>query len=332
MVYNDADGDGWPDDLDADPLDPANPGSAPADFDGDGAPDMFDPYMYNPLYHAGNPRDDDGDGIINFYDTYGTTDVFNVPDNDGDGYPGIPSYDPDDNDPAIPFLGTDDADGDGWPTYLDGGPGDTSGTGDDNNPFLPLTPYSYKDSSPDYGTRGLLFASNRNTPFTSDADPWVSDIFLTDGKNITPLTNDPEIDENPVWLDDGRYIAWLRDGDLVYMPMEECQTTNSIITVASDPGGIENPVWQPNTTNIFYNKGQDVYYAGLDGVEYQLSGTLEDGSTGIIQGEDMTFSPEGEFLWYHKGGQNYYFDMAKSEEHLFNGIGMPLTETGPQRR
>jgi len=339
VVNPDSDGDGVPDIFDGAPADPAYPVSA--DADGDGYPDdangWFDPDPGDPDIPALYFVDDDGDGWPAAVDT--DDDNALIPgtgpltDNDGDGFPSHPFFDPDDNDPAIPFDNSIDVDQDGYPDYIDGGPGDPAG--DDNNPYLPLSAICYEDRDPDFGSGGVVFASNRNNPYDdagqswSAAGNWTSDIYILQDGVVTPLTNDYENflltgevhkNEKPSWSDDGKSLTWIRDGDVYYMEISSCSggSAGTPELIADAPADAGSPVFDPNSDTVYFSDGTGIYTSSPGGGGMQQ---LLDKAGNPIQGTDPTFSPDGDFLIYSKpDGTSWVFNTATREEMEMQGI------------
>jgi flagellin-like hook-associated protein FlgL len=334
----DADGDTIPDALDPQPGVPNN-----VDSDGDGIFDIFDPLPANPNYPVSTDADadgypDDAGGLFdpapgdNQYPTNVDTDLDGIPDifdpapnnnaipgpnpgdADGDGFADHPLFDPDPTNPLIPFDNSIDGDGDGYPWYIDGGPGDPAGN--DANPYMPLAAICYEDRDPDWGGAGIVFASNRNTYYTSLADPWVSDIFVISGGTINAVTNDANDDIDPAWSSDDKYIAWNRDGDIYYVQMSGGACTGGITgtpTLLTANG--ETPVWRPRENQVFFTRAGDIFYADLTGAETQLTTNLG----APVTGDNPTFMPSGDALLYTRGGTVFYFDFLTKKESAVTG-------------
>lgn len=289
----DADGDGYPDDAGGlfDPVPGDNQYPTNVDTDNDGIPDIFDPAPGNNTIPGLNPGDADGDGFADH-----------------------PLFDQDPTNPMVPFDNSIDADGDGYPWYIDGGPGAPGA--DDSNPYLPLAAICYEDRDPDWGGGGIVFASNRNTWYTSAADPWVSDIFIASGGTVTALTNDASDDTDPAWSADEKYIAWNRDGDIYYIQMSGGTCTGGTMgTPVFLTANGQSPVWHPREDQLFFTRAGDIWHSDLSGNESQLLTS----AGAAVTGDNPAFLPSGDAVLYTRGGAIYYYDFLTRDESLVTG-------------
>src|SRR6266508_2743394 len=70
----------------------------------------------------------------------------------------------------------------------------------------------------------------------------------TDGTDLTRLTNDPAIDDEPAWSPDGRRIAFVRNFELYVMNADGSNVRRTF------SGNLtQNPSWSPDGTKIVYS-------------------------------------------------------------------------------
>lgn len=286
----DADGDGYPDDIPGlfDPRPGDNQYPTNTDSDLDGIPDIFDPAPGNNTIPGPFPADLDGDGFVDHV-----------------------LFDMDDTDPMVPFDNSIDADGDKYPWYIDGGPGNPGG--DDTNPYMPVAAICYEDHDPDWSGSGLAFSSNRNTYYTSAADPYVTDIFVYSGGSVYSVTNDANDDTQPAWSGDGSSLAWTRDGDIYTISMNGAQAAGAPTLVTANGSA---PVWDPNSDTIYFNRGGDIYFAGSSGG----AGTPLTVGGFAVSGSNPAFLPSGDALIYSRGGGVYFYNFRKGLEGDITGV------------
>lgn len=87
----------------------------------------------------------------------------------------------------------------------------------------------------------IAFVSSR------DGNPEIYTIN-TDGTDLTRLTNDPAIDEEPAWSPDGRRIAFVRSSELHVMNAD-----GSNVRRIFSGSNTQNPSWSPDGTKIAYS-------------------------------------------------------------------------------
>ena len=74
-----------------------------------------------------------------------------------------------------------------------------------------------------------------------------------DGTNLTRLTNDPAVDEEPAWSPDGKRIAFVsnRSGNSELYVMNA--DGSNVVRRTFSGGFPENPAWSPDGTKIAYS-------------------------------------------------------------------------------
>ncbi|MCA9567898.1 MAG: hypothetical protein KC656_08650 [Myxococcales bacterium] len=194
--------------LDADPTSTTDPTAV--DSDGGGLPDgaedrdgdgMVDPWETDP----GAPGDDldtDGDGIADALELQGPDGSVDDDDSDGDGAPDA-------------VEGLDDADGDGWPAFLDddsdgdGVPDADQGAGDLDGDGLSDT------SDPDVDGDGIPNAVEGTVDSDGDGIPDLRDTDSDDDgvPDAREGVADPDGDGVPAYLDDDSDGDGLTDAD-----------------------------------------------------------------------------------------------------------------------
>jgi hypothetical protein len=91
----------------------------------------------------------------------------------------------------------------------------------------------------------IAFVSNRD----GNAEIYVC---ASDGSNITRLTNDPGIDEYPIWSPSGSHIAFISDrSGSPELYIMNADGSNPVRTTFSG-NCIEHPSWSPDETKIVY--------------------------------------------------------------------------------
>jgi Tol biopolymer transport system component len=88
----------------------------------------------------------------------------------------------------------------------------------------------------------IAFVSSR------DGNPEIYTIN-TDGTDLTRLTNDPAIDEEPAWSPDGQRIAFVRNYELYVMNADG----SGVVRRTFSSCCTENPSWSPDGTKIVYS-------------------------------------------------------------------------------
>ena len=87
----------------------------------------------------------------------------------------------------------------------------------------------------------IAFVSSR------DGNPEIYTIN-TNGTNLTRLTNDPAVDDEPAWSPDGRRIAFVRNREIYVM---NADGSNVVRTFSA--GFAQSPSWSPDGTKIVYS-------------------------------------------------------------------------------
>jgi hypothetical protein len=138
-----------------------------------------------------------------------------------------------------------------------------------------------------------------------------------DGSNARPLEGAPKGIEDPAWAPDGSRIAFIKEGDLYVMDIDDSE----IYQFTSTPEDEDHPAWSPDGTEIAFGRGEpsDIWVMNADGTDYR---PLTD--TPVEDENGPTWSSDGSkiaFRWASALG-------ASSDIYVMNSDGsdpQPLT-------
>lgn len=141
-----------------------------------------------------------------------------------------------------------------------------------------------RDVLPDSLSGRILFSSFRTGN---------SEIYIIDKNGVKRLTDNPALDERPIWSPDGRYIAFVsdRDGNKEIYIMDSDGKNQRRLTFNS--WNDENPSWSPDGRSIVFDSGKggvtNLYIIDVDGKNLRR---LTDYSIGQVAGIP-SWSPDG---------------------------------------
>ena len=108
------------------------------------------------------------------------------------------------------------------------------------------TAFSMTPTSPPAARGKIAFVSSR------DGNPEIYTIN-TDGTNLTRLTNDPAVDEEPAWSPDGQRIAFVSERSGNYELYVMNADGSGVVRRTFSNSYTQNPSWSPDGTKIAYS-------------------------------------------------------------------------------
>ena len=102
----------------------------------------------------------------------------------------------------------------------------------------------------------IVFASDRAA---GNWDIWVMN---ADGTGVIQLTNNPQVEQHPVWSPNGQKIAFERGSDVWVMDANGASPLNLTNGVGAFNG---LPTWSPNSQSIAFERDGDIYRINANG-------------------------------------------------------------------
>lgn len=157
----------------------------------------------------------------------------------------------------------------------------------------PLTPGTGEGPEPE-GT--VVFLTFR------DGDREIYSVNV-DGSDVTNLTNDPGVDENPDVSADGKQIVWTsdRDGGILHLYVMEIDGSD-VRQLTFDPGGDNSPRWSPDGKKIAFVRGTSIFLVDAEGGEPEVIYEGQDPATAApceSGGFPGGWSPDGQRITYY---------------------------------
>ena len=101
----------------------------------------------------------------------------------------------------------------------------------------------------------IVFASDRGGSW----DIWVMN---ADGTGVIQLTNNPQLEQHPVWSPNGQKIAFERGSDVWVMDANGANALN----LTNGAGTLNRwPTWSPNSQSIAFERDGDIYRINANG-------------------------------------------------------------------
>jgi Tol biopolymer transport system component len=178
------------------------------------------------------------------------------------------------------------------------------------------------------------------TEFADDAN---GDIYIvnTDGTGLKRLTNDPDLEDHPVWSPDGRQIAY------VHWPSNRTAAGNTIWVMNADGTGKKQltrgdvhgnaPEWSPDGKQIAFwrqtSNGESIYVINADGSGVKaVAGGIrvwEESPQGPEYGGGMAWAPDGRILYLSAGEVVAVFPDGSKHEQLTQGADLGTFAMSP---
>ncbi|MDI6735308.1 MAG: BamA/TamA family outer membrane protein [bacterium] len=154
----------------------------------------------------------------------------------------------------------------------------------------------------------ISFSPNSKGLAVSALSNGKSKIYLLEDDKIEPLTSGDSLDHQPIWSNDGEYIAFIREKDgFADICLVSPKTKEEIVILTSEDGHKKDPFWSNDGKIIFYSSDVDGIYYNIYGYNLETKEVAQ--VTNCVGGAFAgATSPQGGliFVSYYQGGYSLY--------------------------